>query len=296
MLSSIRVPASWLLPLAPVAVGSALFAAPVLSAPAGTDHTDERAAIERAVLDYAEAYYEVKPEYVERGIHRELVKAGYLLKDDGTLEIKPMDFDGFMSMVQWFVDQERVPEPGPKEVEILDALDQTALVKLTGSWGVDYMQLAKFDGRWQTRHVIWQRAPRPRSDAQTTEDHAAIERAGLDYIEAFYDVKPDLAKRSVHPGMTKLGFWREEVTDPYKATAMTYERLLSLSAEWNAKGELASDAPKKVEILDTMDHTACLKVTAEWGTDYMHLVKEDGVWRILQILWQSPVVEAGSEG
>lgn len=120
--------------------------------------------------------------------------------------------------------------------------------------------------------------------------------SNLDYIEAFYDVKPDLAKRSVHPGMTKLGFWREEVTDPYKATAMTYERLLSLSAEWNAKGELASDAPKKVEILDTMDHTACLKVTAEWGTDYMHLVKEDGVWRILQILWQSPVVEAGSEG
>jgi hypothetical protein len=69
---------------------------------------------------------------------------------------------------------------------------------------------------------------------------------------------------------------------------MTKAQLLELAKKWNAKGDRAgADAVKEVEILDLMDQTAVVKVTAVWGVDHMQLAKFDGTWRIVHILWQS---------
>ena len=45
----------------------------------------------------------------------------------------------------------------------LGRLDQTATVKLVAQWGVDYMHLARYDGRWKVVNVLWQSAPAGRS-------------------------------------------------------------------------------------------------------------------------------------
>jgi hypothetical protein len=50
-------------------------------------------------------------------------------------------------------------ETAPRQVTILDILDQTASVKLVASWGIDYMHLAKYDGRWMIVNVLWQSPP-----------------------------------------------------------------------------------------------------------------------------------------
>jgi hypothetical protein len=34
-----------------------------------------------------------------------------------------------------------------------------AVAKVTASWGVDYMLLAKPDGRWQIQQILWQSPP-----------------------------------------------------------------------------------------------------------------------------------------
>ena len=57
-------------------------------------------------------------------------------------------------------DGSKVPSDAPKEIVVLDVLDQTATAKLTASWGVDYFHLAKYDGRWQIVHVLWQTLPK----------------------------------------------------------------------------------------------------------------------------------------
>ena len=48
-------------------------------------------------------------------------------------------------------------------------------------------------------------------------------------------------------------------------------------------------APKKVEILDQMNHIASAKVTAWWGVDYILLSKSNGKWMIEQVLWEGPL-------
>ena len=39
-------------------------------------------------------------------------------------------------------------------------LDQTASIKLVAEWGVDYMHLAKFDGKWMIVNMLWQGPPK----------------------------------------------------------------------------------------------------------------------------------------
>ena len=42
---------------------------------------------------------------------------------------------------------------------IFDVQDQTASAKLTAWWGTDYLLLARYDGRWMIREVLWQTPP-----------------------------------------------------------------------------------------------------------------------------------------
>ena len=55
------------------------FAAAQLGAAGGEARiSKDRAAVERAVRDYLEGFYEAKPELIERGVHARLVKYGYV--------------------------------------------------------------------------------------------------------------------------------------------------------------------------------------------------------------------------
>jgi hypothetical protein len=47
-----------------------------------------------------------------------------------------------------------------KKIEIYEVSDRTAAAKLTAHWGIDYMHLAKYDGRWMIINVLWQSPPR----------------------------------------------------------------------------------------------------------------------------------------
>ncbi len=55
----------------------------------------------------------------------------------------------------------KLRKDAPKEVTIYDVLDQTATVKLVAEWGIDFMHLAKFDGKWKIINVLWQSPKRP---------------------------------------------------------------------------------------------------------------------------------------
>lgn len=251
-----------------------------------------RAELERAVLDYAESYYEVRPEYVERSIHPELDKLGHRLQENGEYEARAMSYADFHGMITSIQAGGSRPEPGPKEVEVLDQLDQTALVKLRGSWGVDYMQLARFDGRWQTRHVLWQTEPRPFADAAAREAEVqGVEAAVRDYLEALYEVDSRRIERSVDRALGKFGFFRHEVTEPYFGIGMTFTELHDLADLWNSSGELPADAPREIEVLDVMDKIACARLTAEWGIDTLLLHKLEGRWLIRHVMWQSHPLE-----
>lgn len=120
-------------------------------------------------------------------------------------------------------------------------------------------------------------------------DRELVQAAIEDYVDALYKVEPERIKKSVHPQLTKKGFWRPKDKAAYQPeSTMTFEQLYDLAGKWNAKKTLAADAPRIIEIFDVQDQTACGKLTAQWGTDYFQLAKYEGKWLIVNIVWQSP--------
>lgn len=118
-------------------------------------------------------------------------------------------------------------------------------------------------------------------------DRQAVERAVLDYVDALYEVKPELVDRGVHPQLAKRGFSRAP-DGSYRESTMSFAQLRSLSERWNAQGRVdPKTARKEVVVLDLLDKTASAKLVASWGVDYMHLAKYDGEWKIVNVLWQT---------
>jgi Putative lumazine-binding len=117
-------------------------------------------------------------------------------------------------------------------------------------------------------------------------DKDAVRQAALDYVEGIYNVQPERIERSVHPSLVKRGFYKKDASTPYAEMPMTYEQLVKLAASWNKDGKRDTKI-KEIAILDVLDQTAVVKLTASWGIDYMFLGKFDGKWKITQILWQS---------
>jgi len=74
-----------------------------------------------------------------------------------------------------------------------------------------------------------------------------------------------------------------KITSPW-----TYQQLYDLAGTWNKEGNrVTQDSPKEILIYEVNDKTATAKLTAEWGIDLFHLSKVDGVWKIMNIIWQS---------
>jgi hypothetical protein len=135
-------------------------------------------------------------------------------------------------------------------------------------------------------------APASAQRAQTesyrprAEDVAAVERAAYDYIDAIYRSDPARIERSVHAGLSKVGYYTSR-QGVWEESPMTYAQLLEVARTWNRDGKtLRSDAPREVVIYEVLDHTASAKVIAQWGIDYLQLVKYDDGWKIRNILWQ----------
>ena len=124
--------------------------------------------------------------------------------------------------------------------------------------------------------------------SQSADERESVRQAVLDYVEGVYQVEPARIERSVHPNLSKRGYWREKGKDTYATGKMSFAELVEVAKTWNKSGKLPKDAPKEITIFDVQDQTASAKLVAAWGTDYFHLAKYEGKWMIVNILWQSP--------
>ncbi len=127
--------------------------------------------------------------------------------------------------------------------------------------------------------------------AQSTEnDSKQVERALLNYVEGFYEGDTSKLIQSVLPEVNKYGYWKDEKTNTYGGSAMSFQQMLDYANRVQEKKRFAKpDAPKNVLLFEVQDQTAAGKVTASWGTDYILLGKYDGVWKIVHVLWQGPL-------
>lgn len=130
--------------------------------PASAQTAADSAGVRAAVLDYVEGIYRVDTTRIARSVRPDLAKRGYFMPRGKTeYASEPMTYPELINVAATWNKAGKVnAETAPKVVKVLDILDQTASAKLTAQWGIDYLHLAKYDGRWMIVNVLWQTPPR----------------------------------------------------------------------------------------------------------------------------------------
>jgi hypothetical protein len=132
----------------------------ILCFTAGAQTHKDKEAVRQAALDYIESIYEVNPDKVERSVHPDLVKRGFFTqKGESVYRPHIMTFAQLVELAKTYNKNGVVPKDAPKKVEIFEVLDQTANAKIIASWGIDYLHLAKYEGKWKIINILWQSHP-----------------------------------------------------------------------------------------------------------------------------------------
>jgi hypothetical protein len=123
--------------------------------------------------------------------------------------------------------------------------------------------------------------------AQSATDSAAIRQAALDYAEGWYAGDADRMDRALHPDLAK----RRAMTHPQSGRSILNHATASMMVEFTrAGGGTASphqDVPPVVTILDAHTNVASVKVVTGDFIDYLHVVRWNDGWKILNVLWDS---------
>ena len=119
----------------------------------------DKEAIRQTALDYIEGWYEGNAERMERALHSDLAKRIVNSNAQGRSQLGQMSAMGLVQGVKRGGGKDTPKEKQLKDVTILDVFGNAASVKVVASDWIDYLHIAKFNGRWVIVNVLWELKP-----------------------------------------------------------------------------------------------------------------------------------------
>src|SRR5687768_15205791 len=111
------------------------------------------------------------------------------------------------------------------------------------------------------------------------DDRAAIVQTLLDCAEGYYGGDPARMTRALSPYLTKRELRQTTLGEMNADTLIEYSHGAKLAP---AARQLTT------EVLDVGAETASARVFSARFNDYVHLIKRNGAWQILNVLWHAP--------
>ena len=121
----------------------------------------DSAGIRQAALDYIEGYYDGDAARMERALHPELAKRIVRTNEQGRSQLGQMSAMSLVQGTRAGGGKDTPPAERHKDVTILDIYQNAAVAKIIASDWIDYLQLARWNGRWVIVNVLWELKPQP---------------------------------------------------------------------------------------------------------------------------------------
>jgi hypothetical protein len=121
--------------------------------------TADSSGIRQAALDYIEGYYEGNGERMERAVHPELAKRIVRTNDQGRSQLGQMSAMSLVLGTRAGGGKDIPVAERRRDFKILDIYQNAASAKIDASGWVDYLHLAKWNGRWVIVNVLWELHP-----------------------------------------------------------------------------------------------------------------------------------------
>jgi hypothetical protein len=125
--------------------------------------------------------------------------------------------------------------------------------------------------------------PRP-AHSQAAADSVAIRQTALDYIEGWWTGNADRMSRAVHPNLAKRFVFKEDNGESGLGHT-TADGLVQSTRMGRGTDLPAEERRARVEILDIYRDIATVKLSSTRLIDYLHLVRWNGEWKIVNVLW-----------
>ena len=117
-------------------------------------------------------------------------------------------------------------------------------------------------------------------------DLAAIAQAALDYIEGFYEGDAARMERALHPELTKRIVRPDPESGCSQLVEMSALTLVQITGARANRPTPAAERQQDITVLDVFENAASAKVVAGGWIDYLHLVRWNGRWVIINVLWE----------
>jgi hypothetical protein len=120
---------------------------------------------------------------------------------------------------------------------------------------------------------------------QTSSDEAAVVAATLDYFEGWFEGDAARMDRALHRGLAKRSLSQVD-PDSTELRDLTKERMVELTAAGGGKGEGPDGGLGiEVEVVDLHGNIASVVVRSAVYREYLHLVRTNEGWKIVNALW-----------
>jgi hypothetical protein len=133
---------------------------PYIFSSAGCQTAADSVGIRQTALDYIQGWYTADGPRMERALHPELAKR--IVRSDSLGRYR-LDSQSAMTLVQGTRAEGGKDTPladRHDDVRILDIYHNAASVRIDASYWVDYLQVAKWRGRWVIVNVLWELKPK----------------------------------------------------------------------------------------------------------------------------------------
>ena len=118
------------------------------------------------------------------------------------------------------------------------------------------------------------------------KDSIEIKRISLGYLIALQQLKPKLMKKVMHEQLAKRTIEFDFKKKKEKIRETTYKQMLDFAESWNKSGIKFPTNPKnEITILDAYQKAASVKLISDNWYEYLHLIKINGQWKIVNLLW-----------
>ena len=112
------------------------------------------------------------------------------------------------------------------------------------------------------------------------DDQTSITNTALNYIEGWYQANEDRMRQALHPKLVKRRF-----VSPEKIWKVDTPWMVQATHEGQGRLPDPEGGKITITILDIASNIASVKIISVKFIDYIHMVKEDEQWRIVDVLW-----------
>ena len=122
-------------------------------------------------------------------------------------------------------------------------------------------------------------------------DRAAIEATALDYGLGYYEGDAARMERALHPDLAKRVVFPDPRSGKGWVRHMSAMKLVQATRDGGGTKVPVEERKAVVTIMEVYGNAACVKLEMHDWNDYMQMVKLDGRWMIINVLWE-PTPEA----